>query len=233
MAEELTLTREEIEKLLAIKPCGDVPMLSPREFSRLCHMALAYLDSRDVKADAPVDGNRLKCDWWACPKQDNPPKKVREGTPCDNYNWAAGTESPCTGFVRNSRAAIPEPKAMRDAQFWAVDITKTFFPNVGVEETIKVIKKIQADALQSKGCALPEGRWIKASLTPDEFYGEGSTFAGYLLVFTPNKFQKVHVAYWNCDLPFNGQPTGWEGFHAWENITHWQPLPAAPKPPKE
>jgi len=40
------------------------------------------------------------CDWWACPKRDNPPKDQHEGKPCDNYNWAAGTESPCTGEKR-------------------------------------------------------------------------------------------------------------------------------------
>lgn len=38
-----------------------------------------------------------KCDWWACPKNNNSSTKEHEGTPCDKYNWAAGTESPCTG----------------------------------------------------------------------------------------------------------------------------------------
>lgn len=41
----------------------------------------------------------ILCDWWACPAMnvDTHGRVQNEGTPCSNYNWAAGSESPCTG----------------------------------------------------------------------------------------------------------------------------------------
>ena len=54
------LTREEVEALMAIRPCDDVPMLSPREFNCLCKMALRYLDGQwqDIST-APRDGTEI------------------------------------------------------------------------------------------------------------------------------------------------------------------------------
>lgn len=71
-------------------------------------------------------------------------------------------------------------------------------------------------------------KWLSVSLTPDAFYGEGAHVARYFLVyFKESGIGHFDVAYWNCDLPFNGHPTGWD-FDGWKDITHWMPLPEEP-----
>lgn len=51
---------------------------------------------------------------------------------------------------------------------------------------------------------------------------------GFHLVYVPRAFQKIHVAWWNPDLTYNGAQTNWENFHDWRSITHWMPLPSYP-----
>lgn len=58
---------------------------------------------------------------------------------------------------------------------------------------------------------------------PDAHFTEPG-FAGWLMVYTPSMFKTHHIAWWNCDLPFNGHPTGWERFPSWQVITHWREL---------
>ncbi len=70
-----------------------------------------------------------------------------------------------------------------------------------------------------------------AGNNPDEYFTD-KPFAGHLMVYLPNAFQRHKIAWWNCDLPYNGEETGWENFPAWRQITHWKMLddPSNPHP---
>jgi hypothetical protein len=75
--------------------------------------------------------------------------------------------------------------------------------------------------------------WIAVPETPDSFYERHGVWgvAAFFQVYTPDLFQKQHVVYWNCDLPYNGGETGWEGFPHWRSISHWKILDKIPTPP--
>ena len=54
----------------------------------------------------------VPCGWWACPLSiEDRPKD--DSSPCNDYNWAAGSESPCKG-KRMTAPTISE-KNMREA----------------------------------------------------------------------------------------------------------------------
>lgn len=217
------LTRQEIMDLRF----KHNPRHEPEAFQKLCDMALAYLDTQPPKVAAPVDANAIY--YLKSIKRNLDELKefttmlielkghgIASEAHADNRDWLD-----CFIDEHERKLQSPdsrEPKAMREAEEWNHDDCWTTIPF----DRVKIIRKIQQDALQSKVCALPE--WQPSENIPKD----GQRFLARL-----DEHQDVTILHWEqCEFQDDGEnyvPENW--ITGWMLLPTWQSLPAAPPCP--